>query len=114
MAEMFTNETGFSWSRYFAELYDEGMENFFEFINSLREDLKVLYGQRISSCLEGISWGYHEMRFCGFVIGLAVEEEVKTVSAIEILQFLSVDFANFLTADVNCGLLWERWGSTKN
>jgi hypothetical protein len=110
MAEMLPNETRFSWSRYFTELYDASLEKFYEFRDCLREDLRILYGQRISIRLEGLSWVYSEMRFCGFVIGLAVEEEVETVSAVEILRFLGMDFTDFLIEGVNCDLLWELWG----
>jgi hypothetical protein len=41
----------------------------------------VLYGPDISSHshLGNINWRYNEMRVCGFLIGLGVEEQMETV-----------------------------------
>jgi hypothetical protein len=111
MAEMLMDETELSRARYFSELFSEGITRCSEFLNCLREDLRVLYGQDISSHLGNMNWRYNEMRVCGFLMGLGVEEEMETVSGVEILRLLGLDFTTFLSMHVNCSVLWEEWGN---
>jgi hypothetical protein len=76
--------------------------------------VRVLYGQDISSRLGNMNWRYNEMQFCGFLIGLGVEEEIETVSGVDILRLLGLDCTTFLNMDINCSLLWEEWGNDED
>jgi hypothetical protein len=114
MAEPLMDETELSRSRYSSELFSEGVTSCSEFLNCLREDIRVLYGQDISSRLGNMNWRCNEMRFCGFLIGLGVEEEIETVSGEDILRSLGLDCTTFLNMDINCSLLWEEWGNDED
>jgi hypothetical protein len=48
------------------------------------------------------------MRFCGFLIGLGIEEEIETVTGVEILRLLGMDTTTFLIEAVNYSLLWVQ------
>jgi hypothetical protein len=114
MAERLIDESERSWARYFSELFDEGITRCAEFLTYLQEDLRVLYGPDISNHLGNMNWRYNEMRVCGFLIGMGVDEQMETVSGVEILLLLGLDFTAFLRMHVDCSLLWEEWGDDED
>jgi hypothetical protein len=96
--------------KYFAQLYNESLDAYRSYMESLREHLDLLYGAALVDRMDRLGLDQGDMRLSGLLVQLALDERVSMLDGCDFLRLWHVDLLSLIgCTSCSCDNLVSRF-----